>query len=148
MAFLTTKFVPALATLTLTLFSGLLLSPSMAQLKPSTPPGTTKESGAKDLVTQLKLTDKQKKEIAGIRRSRTMAINKILTPDQKTKFEDARKAGKSTSDAMKELNLKPDQKKQILEAMRKSADSIKGVLNPDQQKQLVTYLKNRQTGLE
>jgi periplasmic protein CpxP/Spy len=165
MGWLNTQSIAIAASTVALAISGVMVAPSMGQAKteaapakPTTAPAKTemaptkpaagKESGGASLVEQLKLTDKQKKDIAGIRRNRTIAINKILTPEQKTKFEAARKAGKSTSDTMKELSLKPDQKKQILEAMKTSADSIKGVLTPDQQKQLVTYLKNRQGGLE
>jgi periplasmic protein CpxP/Spy len=140
----------AASTLTMIVIS-MIVAPAVGQAKTEiaqAKPAAVKESVAASLVEQLKLTDKQKKDIANIRRSRTVAINKILTPDQKTKFEAARKSGKSTSEAMKEISLKPDQKKQILEAMQKSASDIKAVLNPDQQKQLVTYMKNRQGGVE
>jgi Spy/CpxP family protein refolding chaperone len=119
-------------------------SPAMASPAAS----TMKGAGAPSLIEQLKLTADQKQKIATLRRNRTIEINKVLTPDQKAKFEAARKSGKATSESMAALGLKPDQKKKIVDIAKKSAEGIMGVLNPQQKKQVVTYLKQRQGGLE
>jgi Spy/CpxP family protein refolding chaperone len=103
---------------------------------------------AASLMDQLKLTSEQKQKIATLRRTRTVEINKVLTPAQKVKFEAARKAGKSTSESMMALGLKPDQKKKIVEIAKKSADAIMGVLDSTQQKQVAAYLKARKSSLE
>lgn len=108
----------------------------------------TMKSGATSLIEQLKLTPDQKQKIATFRRNRTIEMNKVLTGDQKAKFEAARTSGKSTSATMAALGLKPDQKKKIAEIAKKSAGDIMSVLNPQQKKQVVTYLKQRQGGLE
>jgi len=111
-------------------------------------PAATMKSGATSLIEQLKLAPDQKQKIATFRRNRTIEINKVLTGDQKAKFEAARKSGKSTSATMAALGLKPDQKKKIAEIAKKSAGDIMSALNPQQKKQVVTYLKQRQGGLE
>ncbi|PZV13760.1 MAG: hypothetical protein DCF22_10220 [Leptolyngbya sp.] len=121
----------------------ILVDPAIAQA-----PATTMKAGATSLIEQLKLTPPQKQKITTIRRNRTVEINKVLTSDQKAKFEAARKSGKSTSETMAALGLKPDQKKKIAEIAKNSATDIMGVLNPQQKKQVVTYLKQRQGGLE
>ena len=109
---------------------------------------TMKGAGATSLIEQLKLTPDQKQKIATLRRNRTVKINKVLTGDQKAKFEAARKSGKSTSETMSALGLKPDQKKKIAEIAKNSANDIMGVLNPQQKKQVVAYLKQKKGGLE
>lgn len=112
------------------------------------PAASPMKSGSASLIEQLKLTPDQKQKIATLRRKRTVEMNKILTGDQKAKFEAARKAGKSTSETMATLGLKPDQKKKIADLAKSSAGDIMSVLNPQQKKQVVTYLKQRQGGLE
>jgi len=119
---------------------------AIAQAPAST--STMKGSGAASLIEQLKLTPDQKQKIATFRRNRTVEMNKVLTGDQKSKFEAARKSGKSTSETMAALGLKPNQKKKIAEIAKNSAGEIMSVLNPQQKKQVVTYLKQRQGGLE
>ncbi len=111
-------------------------------------PSTMKGAGAASLIEQLKLTPDQKQKIANLRRTRTIEISKLLTPDQKAKFEAARKSGKNTSATMAALGLKPDQKRKIADIAKKSAGDIMSVLNPQQKKQVVTYLKQQQGGLE
>lgn len=108
----------------------------------------TMKSGSASLIEQLKLTPDQKQKIATIRRNRTVAMNKVLTGNQKAKFEAARKSGKNTSETMAALGLNPDQKKKIAAIAKNSAGDIMSVLNPQQKKQVVTYLKQRQGGLE
>jgi Spy/CpxP family protein refolding chaperone len=103
---------------------------------------TTQDSRT-SLVEELKLTDQQKLKIRGIRAQRTRLINQVLTPGQRTKFEAARKAGKSLTESLKELDLKSNQKKQIVSIAKKSAEEIKATLTKEQQKQLATYLKKQ-----
>ncbi|MBM0742933.1 hypothetical protein JOY44_15185 [Phormidium sp. CLA17] len=109
---------------------------------------TMKGSDAASLIEQLKLTAAQKQKIATIRRNRTVEINKVLTPNQKAKFETARKSGKSTSETMAALGLKADQKKKIAEIAKNSASDIMSVLNSQQKKQVVTYLKQQRGSFE
>jgi Spy/CpxP family protein refolding chaperone len=106
---------------------------------------STSGSGA-SLVEQLKLTPKQKQQIAGFRANRTRQINQVLTPEQRTQFEQFRKSGKSVSDALRSVNLKPDQKTKILNIAKQTTDSIKGILTPEQKKQLEIYLKKHSQG--
>ena len=113
-----------------------------------TPAASTMKSGSASLIEQLKLTPDQKQKIATIRRNRTVEMNKVLTGNQKVKFEAARKSGKNTSETMAALGLNPDQKKKIAAIAKNSAGDIMSVLNPQQKKQVVTYLKQRQGGLE
>jgi Spy/CpxP family protein refolding chaperone len=105
-------------------------------------------AGATSLIEQLKLTSAQKQKIATFRKNRTIEMNKVLTSDQKAKFEAARKAGKSTSETMNALGLKPAQKKKIADIAKNSAGDIMSVLNPQQKKQVITYLKQQRGGLE
>lgn len=122
-----------------------LVDSAIAQAPASSPKQAT---GAASLIEQLKLTPDQKQKIATFRRNRTVEMNKVLTSDQKAKFEAARKSGKNTSETMAALGLNPDQKKKIAAIAKSSAGDIMSVLNPQQKKQVVTYLKQRQGGLE
>jgi Spy/CpxP family protein refolding chaperone len=132
-----------------TLLSGLAIAPHSVQAKPATattekpasPSGTTQDSESGTLMKELNLTEQQKKDIKLIRRNRTMAINKVLTPDQQTKFKQARASGKTTSQAITEMNLKPDQKKQIMDIMQKSATEIKSKLTKTQLTTLTDYMR-------
>jgi Spy/CpxP family protein refolding chaperone len=108
----------------------------------------TKGTDGASLIEQLKLTADQKQKIANVRRLRTTEMNKVLTPQQKTKFAAARKAGKNTSETMATLGLNPDQKKKVADIAKKSVEGIMAVLNPAQKKQVMTYLKQRRGGLE
>jgi Spy/CpxP family protein refolding chaperone len=146
-----TSFVMMAVALTLasnaTLLSGgVSAKPADSSTSSKTTPVSNQNASSASLMEQLKLTDKQKNEIRTIRANRTKQINQILTPDQKTKFEQARKSGKTLSEALKELNLKPDQKSKILAIAKDSADQIKSKLNPDQLKQLTAYIKQHQRG--
>jgi len=128
----------------ITLFSGSVSAkPADANTTSKTTSVSNQSSSGTSLTEQLKLTDKQKNEIRAIRANRTKQINAVLTPDQKTKFEQARKSGKTLSEALKDLNLKPDQKTKILAIAKTSADNIKSKLTPDQLKQLNAYIKQR-----
>lgn len=137
-----------LAAVLLTLAGHVTVFSDAASAKPanSTEVKTTQSASSASLMAQLKLTDKQKNEIRAIRSSRTKQINQVLTPEQKTKFEQARKSGKTLSEALKELNLKPEQKSKILAIAKSSAADIKSKLNPQQVKQLEAYIKQHQSG--
>ncbi len=128
------------------LVQGARVDCAIAQAPAATRP--MKGSDAASLIEQLKLTPDQKQKIATFRRNRTVEMNKVLTSDQKAKFEAARKSGKSTSETMFALGLKPNQKKKIAAIAKNSASEIMSVLTPQQKKQVVTYLKQRQGSLE
>jgi Spy/CpxP family protein refolding chaperone len=132
-----------------TVLSGLAIAPHAVQAKPASATtekpaqssGTTKDSETGTLMKELNLTEQQKNEIKQIRRNRTVAINKVLTPDQQAKFKQARASGKTSSQAIAEMNLKPDQKKQIMEIMQKSANEIKAKLTKTQLTTLTDYMR-------
>ena len=139
----------------LTLVSHMTLFAVAVSAKPADSNSTGKatsvsnqSSSATSLTEQLKLTDQQKNEIRAIRSNRTKQINAVLTPDKKTKFEQARKSGKTLSQALNELKLKPDQKTKILAIAKISANNIKSKLTPDQLKQLDNYVKKQRGSVE
>ncbi len=131
-----------------TVLSGMAIAPTLVQAKTETAPTakpvkttTTQDSESGELIKELNLTEQQKKEIRQIRRDRTVAINKVLKPDQQAKFKQARAAKKPMSQIMNELNLDPKQKTQIMAIVQKSANDIRSKLTKTQLATLSDYMK-------
>jgi len=97
------------------------------------------------IMEQLRLDEKQKRIIQSSRTKRTIAIKKVLTKDQGTKFDQLR--GKQKLPAIiSQLNLDAKQKTAVMAAIQQSQKEIKDILNITQRKQLEDYLaKNKQT---
>jgi Spy/CpxP family protein refolding chaperone len=94
---------------------------------------------------QLKLDETQKKQLAGIRTTRTNAISKVLNADQKAKFSQLRRKQKLSA-IISQLNLDANQKKAVNDANKQAQEAILKILNPTQKTQLNAYLsKNKQT---
>ncbi|UIE36793.1 hypothetical protein [Leptodesmis sichuanensis] len=132
-----------------TLLSGAAIAPSMVHAKTETAPVAkpvknspiTENSESGELIKELNLTEKQKQEIRQIRRDRTVAINKVLKPDQQAKFKQARAAKKPMSQIINELNLDAKQKSQIVAIVQKSANEIRSKLTKTQLATLSDYMK-------
>lgn len=95
------------------------------------------------LLEDLQLTKEQNQKIQALRSSRTRAINKVLTPAQRTKFEQARKSGTKVGPALKGLGLSPDQNKKVLEILGKSQQELRNVLTVAQKQKLDAAMKRQ-----
>lgn len=132
-----------------TLLSGVAIAPAVVQAKTETVPAakpvknsvTTQNTESGELIKELNLTEQQKKEIRQIRHDRTVAINKVLRPDQQAKFKQARAAKKPMSQTINELNLDSKQKSQIMAIVQKSANDIKSKLTKAQLATLSDYMR-------
>lgn len=100
----------------------------------------------KNLLEDLKLTNTQKQKIQALRTSRTRAINNVLTPAQRTKFEKARKSGMKTGQSLKSLGLSADQNKKILDILKKSQQELRNTLTPTQRQKLDAAMKRQGNG--
>lgn len=116
-----------------------------ASAKDSAPAPTMKKKAEPSIWEQLKLDDKQKKQLQAVRTKRTNAISKVLNKDQKAKFDQLR--GKQKLSAIiSQLNLDAKQKAAVDAANKEAQDGILKVLTPAQKTQLNAYLsKNKQT---
>jgi Spy/CpxP family protein refolding chaperone len=124
------------------------LAESTTQMKPSHTT-MTKPAGASSIWDQLKLTEKQKNTIRGIRAARRRKINQLLNQNQQQALEKNLKSGMKLSDAINSLGLSADKKKAIVDAIRKSSQDIVNVLDSNQKKTLENYLKQqRQSNVE
>jgi Spy/CpxP family protein refolding chaperone len=140
-------FLPSAAVFTL--LSGVAIAPAAVQAKTAVTPVanpvkttvTTQDSESGGLIKELNLTEQQKKEIRQIRHDRTVAINKLLKPDQQAKFKQARAAKKPISQIINELNLDLKQKSQIMAIVQKSANDIRSKLTKTQLAKLNDYIK-------
>ncbi len=96
-----------------------------------------------NLLEELQLTSTQKQKIQALRSARTRAINKVLTPAQRTKFEQARKSGMKMGQSLKSLGLSADQNKKILEILKKSQQELRNILTKPQQQKLDAAMKRQ-----
>lgn len=96
-----------------------------------------------NLLEELQLTNTQKQKIQALRSTRTRAINKALTPAQRTKFEQARKSGMKMGQSLKSLGLSADQNKKILEILKKSQQELRNTLTPAQRQKLDAAMKRQ-----
>jgi hypothetical protein len=126
---------------------GSLTFGSISSLNASATAPTTKTVKKSELpiMEQLRLDEKQKRIIQSSRTKRTIAIKKVLTKDQVTKFDQLR--GKQKLPAIiSQLNLDAKQKTAVMAAIQQSQKEIKDILNITQRKQLEDYLgRNKQT---
>ncbi|MCY7408158.1 MAG: hypothetical protein LH631_12510 [Alkalinema sp. CAN_BIN05] len=126
---------------------GSLTFGSISSLNASAAALTTKTMKKSEIpiMEQLRLDEKQKRSIQASRTKRTIAIKKVLTNDQGTKFDRLR--GKQKLPAIiGQLNLDTKQKTAVMAAIEQAQKEIKDILNTTQRKQLEDYLaKNKQT---
>jgi hypothetical protein len=99
------------------------------------------------IMEQLRLDEKQKRNIQSSRTKRTIAIKKILTKDQGIKFDQLRIKQK-LSVVISQLNLDTKQKTAVMAAIQQSQKEIKDILNTTQRKQLEDYLAKNKQGAE
>ncbi len=131
-----------------TVLSGMAIAPAVVKANTQTAPTakpvkttTTQDAESGELIKELNLTEQQKKDISRIRRDRTIAINKLLKPDQQAKFKQARAAKKPMSQIVNELNLDAKQKSQIMAIVQKSKSDIRSKLTKTQLATLNDYMK-------
>ena len=117
-------------------------SPSQTtpKTKPATPSNTTKPAPAtKPAGPSLNLTADQKQKIQSIMQNSASQVMAVLTPEQRTKLQQAAQSQQPPEAITASLNLTSDQKTKIQSIQAQEEQQIKAILTPEQ----IKILQNR-----
>jgi periplasmic protein CpxP/Spy len=142
MKFFSDRPLPRLA-LGLSLVLALTLPTAVLANKPAAPAAASQRPQAapeiQTLMTELKLTDKQKADLLKAAQDRRTKVQGILTADQRKAIATARQAGQSPQAVMQSINLSAQQKTQLQQLAQTHRQQVQSILTDAQRK----LLKNR-----
>lgn len=107
------------------------------QPKPQTAPASqpAAPAGQSDS-TEINLTPDQRQKIQSIMKSSNTQVMAVLTPEQKTKLQQASQQQQSPEATIASLKLTPDQSTKIRSIKVEEVKQIKAILTPEQIKML------------
>ena len=91
---------------------------------------------------ELGLTDTQKADLNRIRQETRAAIEKVLTPEQRTAWEAAKQNRQARRGGLKALNLTEDQRAEIKKIRENSKTRMEAVFTPEQKQKIQEMRQN------
>lgn len=112
---------------------------SIAQV-PTTAPTAAPRSN------RLNLTEAQKQQMQAIRQRTQSQIAAILTPQQRTQYEQALQSNQKKRGLLQSLNLTEQQQEQIRAIKQASKQQMQSILTPEQLQQMQQMMQQRKQG--
>ncbi|RUT09175.1 hypothetical protein DSM106972_012280 [Dulcicalothrix desertica PCC 7102] len=94
---------------------------------------------------ELGLTDTQKAELTRIRQETRAAIEKVLTPEQRTQWQAAKQNRQARRGGFKALNLSEDQRAEIKKIKEASKTQMQAVFTDEQKQKIQEMRQNWRT---
>jgi Spy/CpxP family protein refolding chaperone len=116
-------------------------SPQVIIESPPMPPGTSPPAGTPPKGTMpgfegITLTAEQQSQLQKSHAEMLAGMAKILTPEQKTQFENTMKQGQPPPEALRVLNLSPDKLAEAKKLMEAERQKVSKILTAEQNQQV------------